>query len=99
MKTLITASALILASNVALAESWEDAWQNPDLMTGVYDKPVTLVEPARSMGEQTVSLDVFNRGNPEHSAHDEAIEYAPGRDGDGFASSLDEFSVGNPDLV
>ena len=99
MKTIITASALMIVSTIAMAGSWEDNWQNPDLNTGVYDKPQTLVEPKQSMGEQTVSLDEFNRGNSDHSAHDEVIEYASGDSGDGYATSLDELSAGNPDLV
>ena len=59
MKTLITASALILASNVALAASYEEWQQNPDLGTGVYDKPVTLTEPMGGYSDYTVSLDTF----------------------------------------
>jgi len=98
MKTLITASALILASSVASAASFEDWQQNPDLGTGVYDKPTTMVEPMGGSSDQTVSLDSFNEGNSDHSSH--------ARDGNirstsdqGFASSLDDFNQGNPDHV
>lgn len=98
MKTLITATALILASNVAFAESFEEAWQSHDLNTGVYDKPLTLVEP---MGKSnvTVSLDDFNRGNPDHQSHEsDGITGSISSD-EGFASSLDEAYAGNPDHV
>ena len=97
MKTLITASALVLASNMALASSWEEAWKNPDLNTGVYDKPSTLMEPMSS-GKITVSLDEFNRGNPEHSSH-ESIGIGARGSSDGYATSLDQFNEGNPDHV
>ncbi len=90
MKTLIAASALILASNVAFASSL-DEWQR----YGNY-KPVTLTEPMRSSAESVVSLDTLNEGNSDHSSH--------ARDGSvrsssmqGFASSLDGFNSGNPD--
>ncbi len=99
MKTVITTSALLFVSNVALAESWEDALQNPDLNTGVYDKPVTLVEPRASMGAFSISLDEFGRGNPDHSAHDQVIEGSPIRSREGFATSLDQALQGNPDHV
>jgi hypothetical protein len=98
MKTLITASALILASNVAFAASFEEWQQNPDLGTGVYDKPVTLTEPMGGSSDYTVSLDTFNDGNSDHSSHarDEPIRSTPDA---GFASSLDGFNQGNPDHV
>jgi hypothetical protein len=98
MKTLLTASALILISNVALASSWEDAWQNPDLGTGVYDKPITLVEPMASAQDVAISLDRFNQGNSEHASHsqDNAISTPSS---EGFASTLDQFNEGNPDHV
>jgi hypothetical protein len=98
MKTLITASALILASNVAFAASFEEWQQNPDLGTGVYDKPVTRVEPMGGSSDYTVSLDSFNEGNSDHSIHarDEGIRSTPDA---GFASSLDGFNQGNPDHV
>ena len=98
MKTLITASALILVSNIASAASFEEWQQNPDLGTGVYDKPVTLVEPMRSSGEQTVSLDAFNEGNPDHSSHarDDSVGSSSS---EGFTSTLDELGRGNPDHV
>ena len=99
MKTIITTAALIIASNVALAESWEDNWQNPDLMTGVYDKPLTLIDPRQGMGDFTVSLDEFGRGNSDHVAHDQVIEGSPIDPGEGYATSLDEFAAGNPDHV
>jgi hypothetical protein len=98
MKTLITASALILASNVAFAASYEEWQQNPDLGTGVYDKPVTLTEPMGGSSDYTVSLDSFNEGKSDHSSHarNEAIRSTPDA---GFASSLDGFNQGNPDHV
>jgi len=97
MKTVFAASALLLVANVASADAWEQAWQNPDLGTGVYDKPVTLVEPMASSSDTTASLDVFNRGNPDHAAHGRPEN--SGRGTQGFASSLDAFNEGNPDHV
>ena len=98
MKTLITASALIFASNVAFAASYEDWQQNPDLGTGVYDKPVTQTEPMGGSSDYSASLDSFNEGNSDHSSHarSEGSSSAPDA---GFASSLDGFNQGNPDHV
>ena len=98
MKTLITASALILVSNVAFAASFEEWQQNPDLGTGVYDKPVTQTEPMGGSSDYSVSLDSFNQGNSDHSSHarSEGTSSAPDA---GFASSLDGFNQGNPDHV
>ena len=98
MKTIITASALILAGNVALASSYEEWQQNPDLGTGVYDKPSTLVEPMGGSTDQTVSLDSFNEGNSDHSTH-ARIEGVRSSSDASFTSSLDEFNRGNPDHV
>ena len=98
MKTLITASALILVSNVALSASYEQWQQNPDLGTGVYDKPVTLTEPMRGSSDYSVSLDDFNRGNADYSPHAKGEVVRSGSD-EGFASSLDSFNEGNPDHV
>ena len=98
MKTLITASALILVSNIAFAASYEQWQQNPDLGTGVYDKPVTLTEPMGGSSDYTVSLDTFNEGNSDHSSHarNESIRSTSDQ---GFASTLDGFNRGNPDHV
>ena len=98
MKTLITASALILVSNVAFAASFEEWQQNPDLGTGVYDKPVTSTEPMGGSSDYSVSLDSFNQGNPDYSPHarDESVRSSSDA---GFASSLDGFNQGNPDHV
>ena len=98
MKTLITASALILVSNVALAASYEEWQQNPDLDSGVYDKPTTLVEPMGGSSDQTVSLDSFTQGNSDHSSHARSESVRSSSDA-GYASSLDEFGRGNPDHV
>ena len=98
MKTIITASALILAGNVAFAAPYEEWQQNPDLGTGVYDKPTTMVEPMGGSSDQTVSLDSFTEGNSDHSSH---VQHDSTRSSstEGFASSLDEFGRGNPDHV
>ena len=98
MKTIITASALILASSAAFAAPFEDWQQNPDLGTGVYNKPTTMVEPMGGFSDQTVSLDSFNEGNPDHSSHVRSDSNSSGST-EGFASSLDEFGRGNPDHV
>lgn len=96
--TTITAAALVLASGSSFAGSWEGAWQSHDLNTAVYDKPATLVEPMGS-ANFTVSLDAFNRGNPDHRSH-ESDGIVSGISSDqGFASSLDEAYAGNPDHV
>ncbi len=98
MKTIITASALMLVSNVAFAASYEDWQQNPDLGTGIYDKPATLTEPMGGSSDYSASLDSFNQGNSDHSSHvrSEGRSSAPDA---GFASSLDGFNEGNPDHV
>ena len=90
MKTMITASALILASNVAFAGSLEH-WQSHG-----YDKPVTLTEPMSGSSEITVSLDSWNEGNPDHYSHarNDGMGTTSAR---GFADSLDVFNQGNPD--
>ena len=98
MKTLITVSALIFASNVAFAASFEDWQQNPDLGTGVYDKPATLTEPMGGSADYSASLDNFNEGNSDHSSHTRNEGSRSGSDA-GFASSLDGFNEGNPDHV
>ncbi len=99
MKTIITASALILVSNIAMASSWEDNWGGPDLQPSNYGNSTTLSDPKSSMSGQTVSLDAFGRGNPDHVAHDQVIEHSPVDSGEGYATSLDEFGAGNPDHV
>ena len=98
MKTIITATALILAGNVAFASSFEEWQQNPDLGTGVYDKPTTMVEPMGGSSDRTVSLDRFNEGNPDHSSHVRSEGISSSSDA-GFASTLDDFGRGNPDHV
>ena len=92
MKTLITASALMLASNVAFSGSFEE-WQTD----GNYN-PVTLTEPMGGSSDYSASLDSFNEGNSDHSSHarDESIRSSSDA---GFASSLDGFNQGNPDHV
>ena len=99
MKTFITASALILASNIALASSWEDNWHSPDLNSGVYDKPQTLMQPMASKRDVAVSLDGFSRGNADQVAHDQTSQGSSVKSGEGVTTSLDEFSAGNPDHV
>ena len=98
MKTMITATALILASNVSFAASYEDWQQNPDLGSGVYDKPTTLTEPMGGSSDYTVSLDSFGEGNSDHSSHARSESIRSTSD-EGFASSLDGFNEGNPDHV
>ena len=98
MKTIVTASALLLVSTYASADSWEAAWQNPDLGTGVYDKPITLSDPMSSARDVANSLDSFGAGNPDHSQHTRRDDYRPDSS-TGFASSLDNFSAGNPDHI
>ena len=95
MKTLLVASGLILAGNTAVATSFEEQMQNPDLGTGVYDKPATLTEP-RGIANIAISLDEFNRGNPAHSSHSAEGPIVPSGS-EGFTSTLDRFNEGNPD--
>ena len=98
MKTLLAASALILASSVTSAANFENWQQNPDLGTGVYDKPTTLLEPMRGSAVFTVSLDTFNEGNADHSSHARS-EGAVSRTNAEFTSSLDVFGHGNADHI
>ena len=90
MKTLMSASALILTSNIALAAS-VDHWQKHG-----YDKPATMTEPMTSSSETIVSLDTWNEGNPDHSSH-ARHDGMKSTSAKGFASSLDDFNRGNPD--
>ena len=98
MKTIITASALILASNVAFAASFEEWQQNPDLGTGVYDKPATVTDPKASSGDVAISLDAFSKENRGYSTQFQSNERRSGSD-EGFASSLDQMNEDNPDHV
>jgi len=98
MKTLITASALILVSNVAFAASYEEWQQNPDLGTGVYDKPVTMNDPTASSGNVAVSIDSFSKENRGYSTLFQSSENRSGSN-KGFASSLDKMNEDNPDHV
>ena len=95
MKTTIAASTLILISQIAAAGSWEDVWQNPDLMTGVYDKPVTLTEPVGT-SDIRISLHEWYRGNPDNY-HGEIEGYVAIGSEQPVVTSLDEFYRGNPD--
>ena len=90
MKTLMTASALILTSNVAMAASVDY------LQKHGYDKPSTLTEPMPSSSDTTVSLDTWNEGNPDHSSH-ARHDGMKSKSTRGFASSLDDANEGNPD--
>ncbi len=92
MKTLVSASALLLASNVTFASSLDDFQRNG------YDKPVTLTEPMGGSSDYSVSLDSFNQGNSDYSPHGQDGSVRPSSDA-GFASSLDGFNDGNPDHV
>jgi hypothetical protein len=98
MKTIITASALLLVSTYTYSASFEDVLQNPDLGTGVYDKPTTLSEPTPASRDIAISIDSVNKGNPDHSTHSQSDENRSGSS-KGFASSLDKMNEGNPDHV
>ena len=98
MKALITASALILVSNVAFAASYEQWQQNPDLGTGVYDKPATVTDPKASSGDAAISLDAFSKENRGYSTRFQSNEHRSGSN-EGFASSLDKMNEDNPDHV
>ena len=98
MKTIITASALMLISNVALSSSYEEWQQNPDLGTGVYDRPTTLSEPTASSRNVAVSLDHFGKENRGYSTRLQS-DQDRSSSSEGFASSLDKMNEGNPDHV
>ena len=96
MKTLTIASIVLIGASGNPVYSWEEAWQNPDLGTGVYDKPVTFVEETKYSSHFAVSLDTFNEGNPEHVPHIQFVYPYSGIQ-QGLISSLDVFTEGNDD--
>jgi hypothetical protein len=97
MKTIITAAALALVSQLALAGGPETSLDrfnlgNPDHYQGIGPSGGGI-----STGPSLTSLDIFNRGNPDHP-----VAFSKG-DGDRTArsgpvvTSLDVFNRGNPD--
>ncbi len=92
MRYSMIASALLIASTPLLAD-WEDAWQNPDLNTGIsaYQGRVA----AGSTDTTPTSLDRISRHNPDLYLGGESEPSAPAS----FIgpTSLDVFLVGNED--
>ena len=102
MKTLILASAIVLASNIALADSsWEDVWQNPDL-DAKYGLAYNMADPAPSGYPITVSLDEFGRDNPDlysgFAGPGDEIRQSVSMGYRLNGSSLEAFTAGNPDI-
>ena len=100
MKILITLSALALASNVALAETFEYERQigSQDLDPTVNTESSGVKDPAMSNSDFRISLDDWYRGNPdvEHVPHQyDGVEIK--KQGDMF-TSYDAWSRNNPDL-
>lgn len=97
MKTLITASALVLVSNIASGAGYENQFQTVDLGAGVHDRPVTMLEPMGS-SDFTVSLETFYEGNADGYGHAPSQSTGSGpSSSEGIATSLDQFYQDNPD--
>ncbi len=94
MKKIIAACTIALASSTALAGS--GPFGNPDL--GGLQYPTTMSNPIPSGAPVTVSLDQYQRGNPD--GYNGSIEgYTPVvSDGGPTITSHDGFMRGNPDL-
>ena len=100
MKTIITLSALALASNLALAESfdYEEQISSQDLDPNISSLSAGVKDPEASTSDFRISLNDFYSGNPD-------VEHVPynheGKelkiDGD-MLTSYDAWSKGNPDV-
>ena len=100
MKTLITASALILVSNIVLAHSYEEAFKSPDV-SPKYGSPTWIADVQPSGTQVATSLEVWSRGNPDSY---DGSEISVGLEDIRFdarsalgETSLDVFTQGNPD--
>ena len=97
MKTIITLSALALMSNLAIAENftYEQQIASPDLS----NPDVKVSERQASTQEVRVSLDSWNRGNPDVAHvpynHDGMEMKSEG----GQITSYDALNQSNPDLA
>ena len=97
MKTIITLSALALLSNLAVAESftYEEQISSPDVSHQSFSSRGHMA----STGEVHVSLDDWNRGNPdvEHVPFNHEGEVSKSM-GD-LITGYDVLSQTNPDLA
>ncbi len=94
MKKIIAGCTIALASSAALAGS--GPFGNPDL--GGVQYPVTMSNPIPGGAPVTVSLDEYQRGNPDGD-NGSIKGYTPVvSDGGPTITSHDQFMRGNPDL-
>ena len=94
MKKIIAACTIALASGAALAGS--GPFGNPDL--GGLQYPVTMSDSIPGGAPLSVSLDEFQRGNPDGDNGSIEGYTAVVSDGGPTITSHDEFMRGNPDL-
>ena len=97
MKTIITLSALALVSNLAIAENfaYEEQIASPDVSHQSFDSS----GQEASTREVQVSLDNWNRGNPD-------VEHVPFNHKGGVSKSMgdrvtsyDALNQSNPDIA
>ena len=97
MKTIITLSALALLSNLAIAESFthEEQIASPDVSNQSFDSSGQQA----STHEVRVSLDDWNRGNPDvvHVPYNHEGEVSKSMGG--LITGYDVLSQSNPDLA
>ncbi len=104
MKTIITAAALAVSSSLAVADDfvahdYENVYRTQELTPGYvpgHDLSFAPVVPSNA----PISLDQFNRGNPDyhsHAAKDGGSR--PSSSSENCATSLDQFNFGNPESV
>jgi hypothetical protein len=102
MKTIIAAAALAVSSNLAVADDfvthdYEDIYKTQELTPGYgpgHDLSFAPVAPNTA----PISLDQFNRGNPDYRSH-AAQDGGPRASASSeiCATSLDQFNFGNPE--
>lgn len=102
MKTLISATVLALASNLAVAaESWWGGFGNNPEVAPLYSnsigkRPIPTEPSAHGV---TVSLDEYGKGIPDLYAGYGADGYVDVQvSSASFVTSLDKLTAGNPDI-
>jgi hypothetical protein len=97
MKTIIAAAVVALASSTAFAHDYEDIYKTQELSPRYGSGYYLSFAPVRPSAA-AISLDQFNRGNPDHHSHagkDGGPRFTP--TGEICATSLDQFNFGNPE--